>query len=153
MTSDFYFTATSWFPGKCPRKTPFKAQYPWSASIWTKIVSEPAVCYCIIKLIGMNSTFTQILGKFWKKNLIQPTCATLCSTHWPPKNWPCAIEHLAIGLVDNKYTKLGKIDVTYFGVSPYKSPIVLVPVIGYIHFSMGLIESIFFMFWTIWADS
>ena len=26
MTSDIYFTATSWFPGKCPRKTPFKAQ-------------------------------------------------------------------------------------------------------------------------------
>ena len=27
MTSDIYFTATSWFPGKCPRKTPFKAQW------------------------------------------------------------------------------------------------------------------------------
>ena len=26
MTSDIYFTATSWFPGKCPGKTPFKAQ-------------------------------------------------------------------------------------------------------------------------------
>ena len=46
-------------------------------------------------------------------------------------------------MVDNKYTKLG---VTYFGVSPYKSPIVLVPVIGYIHFSMGLIEYFFLCF-------
>ena len=27
MTSDFYFTATSCFPEKCPRKTPFKAQW------------------------------------------------------------------------------------------------------------------------------
>jgi hypothetical protein len=45
-----------------------------------------------------------------------------------------------------QYTKLGKIAVTYFGVSPYKSPIVLVPVIGYIHFSMGLIESFFLCF-------
>ena len=27
----------------------------------------------------------------------------------PPKNWPGALDHLVIGLVDNKYTKLGKI--------------------------------------------
>ena len=42
--------------------------------------------------------------------------------------WPDALDHLAIGLVDNKYTKLGKIgakSVTYFGVGPYKSPTVL----------------------------
>ena len=32
MTSDFYFTATSWFPGKCPRKTPFKAQWGGASS-------------------------------------------------------------------------------------------------------------------------
>ena len=31
--------------------------------------------------------------------------SALCSTHWPPKNWPGALDHLAI-LVDNKYTKL-----------------------------------------------
>ena len=67
------------------------------------------------------------------------------STQLPPDNWAGVLDHLAIGLVDNKYTKLGKIDVTYFGVSPYKSPIVLVPVIGYIHFSMGLIESFFYV--------
>ena len=31
------------------------------------------------------------------------------STHWPPKNWLGALDYLAIGLVDNKHTKLGKI--------------------------------------------
>ena len=52
----------------------------------------------------------------------------MCSTHWPLKNWPSALDHLAKGLVDNKYTKVGKIgekNVTYFGVGPYKSPTVI----------------------------
>ena len=40
-----------------------------------------------------------------KKNLN----SALCSTNWPPDNRPGALDHLAIGLVDNKYTKLGKI--------------------------------------------
>ena len=31
------------------------------------------------------------------------------STKWPPDNWPGFLDHLAIGLVDTKYTKLGKI--------------------------------------------
>ena len=30
------------------------------------------------------------------------------SVQWPPDNWPCVLDHLAIGLVDTKYTKLGK---------------------------------------------
>ena len=33
----------------------------------------------------------------------------MCSTHLPLDKWPGALDHLAIGLVDNKYTKLGKI--------------------------------------------
>ena len=69
----------------------------------------------------MNSTFAQIWGKL-KKNKMSENLknfenlkekkgqnSDLCSTHWPPKNWPGALDHLAIGLVDNKYTKLGKI--------------------------------------------
>ena len=30
------------------------------------------------------------------------------STQRPPDDWPDAIDHLAIGLVANKHTKLGK---------------------------------------------
>ena len=35
--------------------------------------------------------------------------SALYSTHWPPNNWPGALDYLAIGLVDNKCTILGKI--------------------------------------------
>ena len=35
--------------------------------------------------------------------------SALCLIHRPPKNWPGALDHLAIGSVDNKYTQLGKI--------------------------------------------
>ena len=68
----------------------------------------------------MNSTFPQILGKL-KNNKISKNLknfenlkeksqnSALCSTHWPPKNWPGALDYLALGLVDSKYTKLGKI--------------------------------------------
>ena len=69
----------------------------------------------------MNSTFAQILGKL-KKNKMSENLKNfenlkerknqnliLCSTHWTLVNWSGALDHLAIGLVDNKYTKLGKI--------------------------------------------
>ena len=46
----------------------------------------------IIKLIGMNSKFA----------LIKPCFQ-------PPDDWPDALDHLAIGLVANKCTKLEKI--------------------------------------------
>ena len=35
--------------------------------------------------------------------------SALCSTHSPLDKWPGALDHLAIGLVDDKYTKLWKI--------------------------------------------
>ena len=69
----------------------------------------------------MNSTFAQILGKLIKNKMSENLKnfenlkekknqnSTLCSTHWPPKSWPNALDHLAIGLVDNEYTKLGKL--------------------------------------------
>lgn len=41
-----------------------------------------------------------------KKN--QNQISALFSTQRPPDNWPDALDHLAIGLVANKYTKLGK---------------------------------------------
>jgi hypothetical protein len=34
--------------------------------------------------------------------------SALFSTQRPPKDWPDALDHLAIGLVADKYTKLGK---------------------------------------------
>ena len=61
--------------------------------------------------------------KIWKK---KGQNSALSSTHWPPKNWPGAIDHIAIGLVDNKYTKLGKIDekvLLIFGLSYIKIPL------------------------------
>ena len=39
-----------------------------------------------------------------KKNQI----SALFSTQTPPDDWPDALDHLTIGLVANKYTKLGK---------------------------------------------
>ena len=35
--------------------------------------------------------------------------SALYSTQLPPDNWAGVLDHLAIGLVDTKYTKLGKI--------------------------------------------
>ena len=60
-------------------------------------------------------------------NLKNVESSALCSTHWPPKNWPGALDHLAIGLVDNRYItwkNRWKI-VIYFGVGLYKSPTML----------------------------
>ena len=55
-----------------------------------------------IKLIGMNSRFALIHKK------AQEQISGLFSTQRPPDDWPDALDHLAIGLVANKYTKLGK---------------------------------------------
>ena len=43
------------------------------------------------------------------ENFKEEKKSALYSTQWPPDNWPGALDHLAIGLVDNKYIKLGKI--------------------------------------------
>ena len=73
-------------------------------------------------MIGMNSRFAKTHKKakeqkmteklkFWKnlknkqnKNQI----VVLFSTQRPPDDWPDTLDHLAIGLVANKYTKLAK---------------------------------------------
>ena len=39
ISSDFKFNAPSWFPGKCPRKTPFKAQCPTPPG-WDNVLSK-----------------------------------------------------------------------------------------------------------------
>ena len=76
----------------------------------------------IIKLIGKAPRFATLCWKLKTnrmsenlknlKNLKEKknqNSVLLCSTHWPPDNWPGTLDHLAIGLVDNKSTKLGKI--------------------------------------------
>ena len=63
----------------------------------------------------MNSTFAQILGKLKKNKMseILKNCENLKekkgqnSALWTPKNWPGALDHLAIGLVDNARTATG----------------------------------------------
>ncbi len=50
----------------------------------------------------MNSRFALIHKK------AQDQISALFSTQRPPDDWPDALDHLAIGLVANKYTKLGK---------------------------------------------
>ena len=43
------------------------------------------------------------------KNLKEKSqISALFLTQRPPDDWPDALDHLAIGLVANKYTKLGK---------------------------------------------
>ena len=57
-----------------------------------------------------------------KKVKIQP-CAQPTDL---PKKWPDAIDHITIGLVDNKYTKLGKIGekvLLILGLSYIKIPL------------------------------
>ena len=50
------------------------------------------------------------------------------STQRPPDDWPNAIDHLVIGLVANKYKKLGKTSENLLlsrGVVLYKNPTVV----------------------------
>ena len=61
--------------------------------------------------------------KFERKKIrFQP----LFSTQTPPDDWPDAIDHLTIGLVANKYTKLGKTSenlILSLGLSYIKIPL------------------------------
>ena len=45
------------------------------------------------------------LKKKWRK---KHQISALFSTQTPPEDWPDALDHLTIGLVAKKYTKLGK---------------------------------------------
>ena len=64
-----------------------------------------------IRINSKKGTGTKMAGKLnnfenfeRKKNQI----SVLFSTQRPPDDWPDALDHLAIGLVANKYTKIGK---------------------------------------------
>jgi hypothetical protein len=65
--------------------------------------------------------------KFEKK---KKKISALFSTQTPPDDWPDAIDHLTIGLVANKYTKLGKTSenlILSLGLSYIKIPLCLLP--------------------------
>ena len=63
-------------------------------------------------MIGMSSRFAKIhkkaQGQKWLKNLKEKKnqISALFSTQRPSDDWPDALDHLFIGLVANKYTKL-----------------------------------------------
>jgi hypothetical protein len=48
------------------------------------------------------------LNNFEKFERKRNQISALFLTQRPPDHWPDALDHLAIGLVANKYTKLGK---------------------------------------------
>ena len=55
-------------------------------------------------LSDLNTLRTSKLGwRYFEDN----TISALFSAQIPPDDWPDALDHLAIGLVANKYTKLG----------------------------------------------
>ena len=63
-------------------------------------------------------------GKIWKKKKNQ--ISSLFSTQTPPDVWPDALDRLTIGLVANKYTKLGKTSenlILSLGLSYLKIPL------------------------------
>ena len=71
----------------------------------------------IIKLKGKAPSFATLCWKLKTNKMSEnlknfenlkekiKSNSALCSTHWPLDNWPGALDHLAIGLVDKKYTK------------------------------------------------
>ena len=68
----------------------------------------------LMKLIGLNSqkgTWTKIVEKlnnFEKFERKKSQISALFLTQRPPDDWAEALDHLVIGFVANKYTKLGK---------------------------------------------
>ena len=75
----------------------------------------------IIRLIGKAANFATLCWKFKTNEMYENLKnfktlkekenqnPALYSTQWPPDNWAGVLDHLAIGLVDIKYTKHGKI--------------------------------------------
>ena len=57
---------------------------------------------------GTGTKMAEKLNNFEKFERKKNQISALFSTQRPPDDWPDALDHLAIGLVDNKYTKLGK---------------------------------------------
>jgi hypothetical protein len=57
---------------------------------------------------GTGTKMAEKLNNFEKFERKKNQISALYSTQRPPDDWPDALDHLAIGLVANKYTKLGK---------------------------------------------
>ena len=62
-----------------------------------------------IELIGINSRSAKIHQKAQEQTWLKRNqISALISTQRPPDDWPDALDYLVIGLVANKYIKLGK---------------------------------------------
>ena len=57
---------------------------------------------------GTGTKIAEKLNNFEKFERKKSKISTLFLTQRSPDDWPDALDHLAIGLVANKYTKLGK---------------------------------------------
>ena len=57
---------------------------------------------------GTGTKMAEKLNNFEKFDRKKNQISALFSTQRPPDDWPDALDHLAIGLVANKYTKLRK---------------------------------------------
>ena len=57
---------------------------------------------------GTGTKMAEKLNNFEKFERKKNQISALFSTQRPPDDWPDALDHLAIGLVANKHTKLGK---------------------------------------------
>jgi hypothetical protein len=66
------------------------------------------------------------LNNFEKVETKKNQMSVLFSTQTAPDDWPDALDHLTIGLVANRYTKLGKISenlILSLGLSYIKIPL------------------------------
>ena len=75
---------------------------------------------------GLGMKMAEKLSNFEKFDRKKNQISALFSTQIPPDDWPDALDHLAIGLVANKYTKLGKTSETLLlslGLSHMKIPL------------------------------
>ena len=57
---------------------------------------------------GTGTKMAEKLNNFEKFDRKKNQISALFSTQRPPDDWPDVLDHLAIGLVANRYTKLGK---------------------------------------------
>ena len=72
---------------------------------------------------GTGTKMAEKLNNLKKIQIKKHPILALFSTQRPPDDWPDALDHLAIGLVANKYTKLGKKIVKPQGLSYIKIPL------------------------------
>ena len=89
---------------------------------------------------GTGTKMAEKLNNFEKFDRKKNQISALFSTQRPPDDWPDALDHLAIGLVANKYTKLGKTSENLLpsqGLSYIKVPLCYCPDIYTVGYRIG----------------